>query len=388
MTTGSVWSCALWAGLIAGSAGCRHAAPADPVAVARPAPRRGTVNLARYLELHPAFGELARLDARIAALERPAPAGSAPPPWPVPEPVPLPDSAPPAVPLPAPATAQERTARETREEFSLLREAVPDRAEGEYVRDVERLRRRYLELRDLPAEEDLEQELRRSGVYAEQATQLQRQTDALVERPSDRFRYPAEQLARRRELLLETQERLDQLRTAELDRQRKRLEPPVRRPLQIPPARLEEAAARRDAARREAAQQLDAAERTRLHDAARLTLPELPPAAPLVEEESAGGPPTVTLPTAEVRRPAGSARAAGGAPAHLRSQQARLRQIILEDLAAAAAQAARARGWQVLPAPGDGPDLTAALEPDLRRLLAEPRQTAEGVIGWRKPPGG
>ncbi|MBM3460350.1 MAG: hypothetical protein FJX77_17660 [Armatimonadetes bacterium] len=352
----------------------------------------------RYLVLHPAAPLLEQISVRIRQREQPASGESAASPRPgvgpetVAQPFPVPDD--PWVPWVRPEPDPVRMARETREEFALRRRAEPDRAEARYIRELERLRRRYLEQRDFPVQEDLEREQQLATAYAEKSAQLQREVDALVERPSDRFFYGAEGLRQRRLRLLEFQDRLDRLRTEEIERLRRRLEPPPRRALQIPPALLREAAAERDRLRRESAAELDQQEQARLDAERALVLPEPAVAGspfPASSVELADEPWESRL--AETRgvapreagdRPGGPVGGAAGAA--LRTRQESLRNLMLADLRAVALQAARGKAWKIRFQPGEGPDLTARLEPEVRRLLREPHGNGRGENVWGTTP--
>lgn len=133
--------------------------------------------------------------------------------------------------------------------------AEPDRGEVAYLRAMERLRQRYLNLRielSPMAETDFvdEQRTRVAAMH-----RLEIRISALEETPVDRVRYSPVELRRRQALRAELRKTLDGLREAQIRRLEQALEPPARvirsKGGEIPAEELERAELVRDRLRQE-----------------------------------------------------------------------------------------------------------------------------------------
>lgn len=352
------------------------------------APAPGYLDPERLLALHPDAPQLADLDRRIERARK-FPAMPGPPTLQAPEPLYL--SAPAAPAPPKPVTQEIDAARAraaVEEDFNIRRLARPEAEEQRYRRALERLRRRFLELRLEPRpiddNEDLAGALRNARRYSE----LDEQLRSLRERPEDRLFYTPAQLGRRRELYRLTQQELEELRQAEMTRLEQALDSTADRgrnsPKQdreIPPEELARVEQERDSRRREALEALAKLARTTLETAIHTELPPVSgpanptPAAP-PEEELAGERELAAAKVAKSRAepvtlPSASAAASAAASVTaLQKTREELRAHLLEEVRATALAVARSRGIIPTFTHGAAPDRTAQLAPEIVRLLS------------------
>lgn len=365
--------------------GCKR--PQASPGAAPVAPERVTVyvNPERLLAYHPDASRLEHLDRMIRrAGTTPTPAvveGLREPPE---VELPLPD--PPTESEAPPGPEVERARQAVREDFEIRRLARPDEEEERYRRALERLRRRYLELRREPRTAAEEEDLALALRNARRISELLEQLRALEEKPEDRLFYNAAQLRRRRDLYRLTQQDLEAIRREEARRLQAALgpDPWARRagetPREIPPEQLARIEQQREELRKEALAELDRLEQNRIVAVESATLPP-----PQVERSVPELPLEPQPPVAEGReamraqvRAAGTTDSTerGGAPdfrdtvAALRAEREQLRTRLLREVRAVAAVAARERGMIPTFEPGKGPDRTALLAEPVRRLLS------------------
>jgi hypothetical protein len=295
----------------------------------------------------------------------------------------------PAPPAPGPAPEaridEERARASILEDYAIRRLAQPDEAEERYQQELERLRRRYVELREqarasAPKEEDVQRSLR----LAEQIRSLEQEVKDLQENPSDRLLYRPEQLRQRRERRRQKQEELVEARGKQNALLEESLAVPKHVQPQVPPARIQQAEKRRDEERKRSLEALKQQERSDLAELSRTALPappapETPPppseesalaARDRMKERARAAPVSRFLPDR-----VGSADPA--ALKLLRRRREQLLTLIYEDLRAAAVTAGRSAGIEVTFEAGRAPDRTAQLLPRVHAVL-------EGKL----PPGG
>lgn len=368
--------------------GCRPAPPVPSTpAPAMPPMRSGTVNVERYLELHPAAAQLRNLRASLAI--RPgAPAVTL-----------LPLDAPAPVDLPAVALSEtpappdlnpdrERARNAVREEFTFRRLARPDRFEDRYQFELARLRRRYLEARTEIPQVETEPQLAEAVRRAREMDRLERRIRELDDSPARRALLSLEELKARRTEREQAQRALDELRREEIQRLREALEVPRRQPRgepEIPPAELARVERERNEARSAADLQLIQEEQ---QARARMDAEVLPP--PLAAEAEAlpapSEPPQRAL---DGRLAHAQAAPRIAAPPSLqptraaqRAEYDALRAAIFRDLAVVSREAARRQGIELHPRRAGIPDRTLELLPAVRRLLAATTGKIERI---RKP---
>jgi hypothetical protein len=391
----AVWSSQLAAAglaalfLLVTASGCHG--PDRPARTAQsvpPTPTPGYLDPERLLALHPDAPELVDLDRRIQRARKfPTPLRT--PSLQSPEPLILatPETLPQAKPVSREVDAA-RARAAVEEDFNIRRLARPEEEEQRYRRALERLRRRFLELRLEPRpiddNEDLAEALRNARRYSE----LEEQLRSLRERPEDRLFYTPAQLSRRRELYRLTQQEQEALRQAEMTRLEQALDPSGSRgrnlpkqERQIPPEELARVEQERDARRQQALEALAKLEQSTLEAAVHT---ELPPAGPLPdpapaalpEEELAGdrelaASKTAKSAQAKVTLPSASAAAsAASSLVALQRTREELREHLLEETKAAALVAARSHGINATFTRGAAPDRTAQLAPDVVRVLS------------------
>ncbi|MCC2670166.1 MAG: hypothetical protein K0Q72_2637 [Armatimonadetes bacterium] len=371
--------------LVLGSGCGRKAAPPAASVPAVAAPTPGYLDVERLLRVHPDLSKLRELERRMTQTTRAhRPLGSHT--LRAPEPVALATPAP-AETLPAAPAGVDKAGAiaAIREDFAIRRAARPEREEEAYRRALGRLRRRFLEFRREPLPVDADKDLALAVKNARRFSELQEQLRSLRERPEDRFFYTPAQLRRRRELFHLTEQEVEALRLEEVARLENALE--ARGPLrnaegterEIPAAEIEKAERERDQLRREALEELARLERQEIARVNELVLP-----APAIEgvrpdpsltadgdiesertrfearvRESAQPP---TVPNAPDPVP--------GTVAALRQERDELRLRMTEEVRAAAAAAARARGIRSIFKRGAAPDRTRDIEPAVARLLA------------------
>ena len=348
----------------------------------------GYLDPERLLSLHPDAPQLADLDRRIERARKfpvmpGAPTLQAPDPLHLASPEPPTESKPVSREIDA---ARARTAVE--EDFAVRRLARPEEEEQRYRRALERLRRRFLELRLEPRpidnDEDLADALRNARRYSE----LDEQLRSLRERPEDRLFYTPAQLGRRRELYRLTQQELEELRQAEMTRLEQALDSSSGRgrrspkqDRQIPPEELARVEKERESRRQEALETLAKLERATLDAAVHTELPPVSIAAnpvptALPEEELVGDRELAAAKVAKSReekitRPSASAAAsAAAAVTALQKTREELRDHLMEEVRAAALAAARSRGVTPTFTRGAAPDRTAQLAPEIVQLLS------------------
>lgn len=349
----------------------------------------GYINPERLLALHPDAPQLQAIERRIERARRfPAPLAL----HPLTPPEPLILSAPETrgeAPTPSRSVDGERVRTSISEDFEIRRRGRPEEEEQRYRRALERLRRRFVELRlePRPSEdsEDLEAALRNARRFSE----LEEQLRSLKERPEDRLFYTPAQLSRRRELYRITQQELEALRQTEAARLERSLDPTVNRPRsqlnqerQIPAEELARAAQARDARRREALELLAQLERSTLEMELHRELPPMSvtqgapepvalPAEELVTDREAASEKVSRSNAGKVPPPSKAAFASAAASlAELGKLREELRQRLLEEVRAAAASAARHQGIDPTFSAGAAPDRTAQVAPEVTRLLS------------------
>jgi len=344
------------------------------------------VDAEQLLRLHPDIDSLHRLDRAITrAARRTTPPKLAHLRLPEPLPLPLPDQ--PAVATAPTTKADGARAREAvREDFEIRRRARPEQEEERYRRELERLRRRFLELRREPRTEAESDDLALALRNARRMSDLMAQLRSLQERPEDRLFYNAAQLRRRRELYRLTEQDLEDLRREEARRLERALEPTeawVRRsgeaPAEIPPEEIARVEQERDTLRREALAELDRLERMRLReiDSTELPSPENMRVQPKeTTATSTAADEALTTMSARVKA---SEAAAGNTPVNrspaysavgaLEQERSQLRERLLQEVRALAASAGRARGISVSFSRGSAPDRTSELANEVRRLF-------------------
>jgi hypothetical protein len=346
------------------------------------------VDPARLLSVHPDLARLRQLDQTIARASRRTDAAEIAP-LRAPEPVSL--SVPNAL-IPSPATAQgvddARAKQAIRDDFEIRRQARPEQEEDRYRRDMERLRRRYLELRREPRAEAAADDLALALRNARRMSDLMEQLRALRERPEDRLFHNAAQLRRRRELYRLTEQDLEELRREEARRLERALdgsgewtrqagEPPR----EIPPEEIARLERERDTLRREALAELDRLEALRIEAVEQTRVPasDVTAVQPAESDDSrmadVRAEVAARVKAAESgRRPAPSApRSSLDAAQGLRQEREELKGRLLQEVRALAAAAAKSRGWSASFTRGIGPDRTAAIADDVRRLIGAAR---------------
>jgi len=348
----------------------------------------GYLDLDRLLALHPDVSKLADLDRRLRrGREFPQPPGVRPLEAPEPLNLAVPEAPPAAAPVSREIDAT-RARAAVSEDFAIRRLARPEEEEQRYRRALERLRRRFLELRleatPVDSDEDLAAALRNARRFSE----LEEQLRSLRERPEDRLFYTPTQLSRRRELFRLTQQEQDELRQAEMTRLEQALDltsnrgrNPPKTDRQIPAEELVRVEQARESRRKEALDALATLERATLEAAVRTELPPVvtgadPPAIALPAEELAeerelaasrvarSRQEKVTLPSAS------AAASATTSLANLQQTREELRERLLEEVRAAAFSAARSRGIIPTFTHRAAPDRTAQLAPEIVRLLS------------------
>ncbi|MGV3722572.1 MAG: hypothetical protein ACO1SX_16820 [Actinomycetota bacterium] len=372
--------------LVSGLTGCRRSSPPPPVTAPAVVVQPVFVDANRLLAFHPDMDRLRQFDQTIAraskrsgvpviaSLRAPAPVTLS-----LPEP-----------PAPAPEIEAgidtQRARQAIRDDFEIRRRTRPEQEEDRFRREMERLRRRYLELRREPRPEAAADDLALAIRNARRLSDLLEQLRSLQARPEDRFFYNAAQLRRRQELYRLTEQDLEELRREEAQRLEralqandawaKRTDEP---PREIPPEEIARVERERDTMRREALAEFDRLEAMRLEIVDRTQLPEpgvtsvrpleavdmQPEAATRADVESR----VASVESAHPRTPEGD----GGpviAVEALRLQREQLRERLLQEVRALAAAAARARGWSASFTRGSGPDHTAEVGKDVRRLVS------------------
>lgn len=376
--------------LLCVTAGCQGTdRRVNPARSIPPEPTPGYVDLNRLLALHPDAPRLADLDRRLQRA-RAFPAAFRTPPLQTPAPLLLSTpEAPPAAPSPSREidTARARTAIE--EDFAIRRLARPEDEEQRYRRALERLRRRFLELRMEPRPNEDADDLAEALRNARRFSELEEQLRSLRERPEDRLFYTPAQLNRRRELFRLTQQEQEELRQVEMIRLEQSLDPTSNRArnlpkpdLQIPPAELARVERDRETRRQEALDALAKLERAALEAAAHTELPapalEPADAAPpgldaeeLAPERERLSAQVAQSNVARTSQPAtGAAASAASSLEAVRKLREQLRQHLLEEVQAAALSAARSRGITPTFTRGAAPDRTAQLAPEVVRLMS------------------
>lgn len=326
-----------------------------------------TVRIQEYLPLHPASSQLAQIDRELAALNRSRLVG--------------------ASTITAIANPQQAEAPPTEAHPSVGMEGQVDlqRAEAD-VRAEYAARRegaappipaapRVVPEPPPPAEEQpaaRPPEPERSTGLDEEISQLNQQLERLKERPQDRLLYTAAQLRRRRELLDSTRAEIQRLHQLQVDRlrsslrsqsatnQRRRPAPiPVRRP-NVPKVRPPDPA-------------LMAAEQKELEtlrSASNLPAPEPPLVTGTAPDSHQPARDQVTAALASNKKPGAMPRedvAAYGKS--LEARRTSLREMLLDELHAAAASAAREHGWELTTGSG-GRDATSELRSEVQAMLA------------------
>lgn len=350
------------AGLLLFLPGCQPPRPPAPAA-----PLEARVDVSRYAAFHPAAAQLKALDRELAALERGKglPAAKAP------------ISVPPAEELPRPALPVpgepdqtvdlERAEREIREDFRMRREATPRSAPET---EAEPPRAAQPAVPPATAEKEVEQQTGLDG----QISRLRQQLERLRERPEDRLLYNPAQLRRRRELFELTRAEIARLRQEQVSRLRQALAPRERPAVPRVPRPVPPPVAARD--------RLSPADERRLRDEEEAALRALRehPELPAPEIGAVGEPPLDIHEEARGRLrekvaglPAPARQATPARESYLRALRARrdaLRAAIQNDVQAAAAVAARERGW-VLSTRSSARDVTADLAGPVRQALGQ-----------------
>ena len=358
--------------------GCRTAprrsASIAPAQVVDP----GYVDVRQYASAHPASGQLQALDRDIARLQ-----GARAPDRQKPDPIEAPTVT--GLPFPPPDEAQspasrgidaERARASIREDYALREKAQPDPGEAEYQRELERLRRRFLELRDLPQPEDDREALRQALAQGEEIMRLERRLRELEPRANDRLFQPRGRLRERREGYRRTREALEALYQQRRERLQASLELPRRERPRIPPELLERAERERDALRRRALEQLRQLERAELGRISQIELPPPLPALSPPEPDGDSGIPgstriAVVKPAGRTGQPASDSNLRSVALRDLRRQRDQLRAAMMDDLRATARAAGKGAGIAVTFERGSAPDRTAELLPRVRAYLSQ-----------------
>jgi hypothetical protein len=248
---------------------------------------------------------------------------------------------------------------------------------------LERLRKRFVDLRREPRQENVDDAIKKSLALAQRIRDLQTRVTALAERPHDFLYYTPEQLRRRRDLYRLTQSELDDLRRQEARALRQALELPKPQRGEIPPAEIARARRQREEARKDALQALEALERGRLEAARGQVLPppmEMPaPAAPVDDAAPARDSMVAALRANKVKR---TPHLPAGAPADViaavRRRRESLRQSVLADIRVAAVAAGSRLGLAVTFDRGRAPDRTDDLLGPTREILNPARGSLRG----------
>lgn len=372
--------------VFSGATGCRRS-PTPAVSVVPSAtPTVAFVDAEQLLRLHPDISSLHRLDRAITrAGRRTTPPKLANLRLPQSLPLPLPDQPAEAT---APTTKMDgaRAREAVREDFEIRRRARPEQEEERYRRELERLRRRFLELRREPRTEAESDDLALALRNARRMSDLMAQLRSLQERPEDRLFYNAAQLRRRRELYRLTEQDLEDLRREEARRLERALEPTeawVRRSgeaaAEIPSEEIARVERERDTLRREALAELDRLERMRLAEIDSTALPSPDSMRVQPKETTATSTAADEALAAMAARVKASEAAAGNAPVErsparsavgaLEQERSQLRERLLQEVRALAASAGRARGMTVSFSRGSAPDRTSELANEVRRLF-------------------
>lgn len=349
----------------------------------------GYIDAERLLALHPDASKLVELDRKIKRA-RQFPISVAVHPLRSPEPLLLaaPASPPEIAPNPLEVDAS-RVRASVAEDFAVRRRARPEEEEQRYRQALERLRRRFVELRQEPRAAEDQTDLQQALQNARRFGELEEQLRALRERPEDRLFYNPAQLSRRRELFRLTEQELEALRQAEAARLEQSLDPTSNRTRsqspqerQIPAEALARIERTREAQRQEALELLQKQEQSTTESAISAKLP------PPVVTSGAPEPSDLTTEDLQVEREAAankvaqsqerkvappSAAAATSATeslAALGKLREELRLRLLEEVRAAAKAVARNQGIQATFSPGAAPDRTAQIAPEVIRLLS------------------
>lgn len=349
----------------------------------------GYIDSERLLSLHPDASQLVELDRKIQrarqfptsvvvqSLRSPDPLLLA-------APVSPPENAP--EPLEVDAT---RVRTSVAEDFAIRRRARPKEEEQRYRQALERLRRRFVELRQEPRAAEDQTDLQEALQNARRFSELEEQLRSLRERPEDRLFYNPAQLSRRRELFRLTEQELEALRQAEATRLEHSLDPTSNRirgqspqERQIPAEALARIERTREAQRQEALELLQKQEQSTIESAvsAKLPPPMVTSGAPepndlsteelRVERETAANK-VAQSQTRKVAPPsAAAATSATESLAALGKLREELRLRLLEEVRAAAKTVARNQGIKATFSPGAAPDRTAQIAPEVIRLLS------------------
>ena len=354
--------------------GTAASALAPPAAAAQLA----YVDTSALVALHPAVRQLAELDAEVRSLraQQPLATPSLTPPEGTRLLVPEAPGTPATPRLHIDSTASDAAIRT---DFAARRASSPDAGAEAYERRVDELKRRYTQLRSEPRAAASGMDNSRATHIAEESSRLRDVLASLREQANDRLFYSPAQIRRRRELSRAAEAELTNLQQQQIALLRQSVEPPPHpAPPSVPEAALARAAAERDRRRREAASALDAQEQQELTathhidlPAPDMGIPAAPPAELSAEEQS--GAREMLANTVRQR----GAHAHQGTPDKLREERlhvlrerrAELQQFIREDVQAAAASAARARGLTLVPQRGAAPDRTGELRPLVASLL-------------------
>lgn len=356
---------------------------------APPPPTAGYVDAERLLALHPDNSRLVDLDRRLRRA-RTFPAAAAPSLLPAPAPLLLaePESPPAANPVSREVDAA-RARAAVEEDFAIRRLARPEEEEQRYRRALERLRRRFLELRLEPRPNEDADDLAEALRNARRFSELEEQLRSLRERPEDRLFYTPAQLSRRRELFRLTQQEQEELRQLEMTRLEQSLDPTLNRSRnlprpdrQIPAEELARVEHDRETRRQEALELLAKLERTAIETATRTELPE-PIATPtdtapsgldaeeLAAEREQAAAKVARSNAGKVTQPSASAATSAVTSLDaLLKMRGELRQRLLEEVRAAALSAARDQGITPTFTRGAAPDRTAQLAPEVGRLMS------------------
>jgi hypothetical protein len=372
------WKPAGLGALVAIVGGC---AAERPPSQAAPPPTE-YVRLAALAGAHPAYPRLQRLEAQLIELRRlpalPCPRlPASPPEIPPARPVELPAE---GLRIRPPAAMDANAAAERiREEHELARLAAPDPGPDVFLAEMDRLRRRYLDLR-----RELEPPRADASDLAtrEEAAARQRLNARLQElrRPDPRLQFDPTLASARRDELADVARQLAALDLRELERLRQALKsyrPPA---LTIPPAEIAKA---NQAARAATADHVRGLQRSLDLDLARLRdLAQPPPPAvtlsPVSLEELTAISELRKRVAAEVasrhaalrREPPAPRRAGEPTAREVGERIQRLRRAIDVDVRAAVLSLAREQGREIVFEPGRGVDRTAKYRSRLANLLA------------------